>query len=190
MTPIRNRIIRHARVRAGDLVPHELNPRRHPHAQRKALLALYAEVGFARSLLAYELPDGRLKLIDGHLRKDVAPDMLVDVEVLDVNDEEARKLLLSIDPLATLAEHDPARLDELRRLTASDSDDLTNLWRSIAASQAAVEEAIDQARRAPRPPAAAAEQYLVLIECPDEATQLALLERFAAEGLSCRALLS
>jgi hypothetical protein len=28
-----------------------------------ALRALYAEVGFARSLLAYELPDGRLKLL-------------------------------------------------------------------------------------------------------------------------------
>jgi hypothetical protein len=189
-TPTRNRIARHVRVRAGDLVPHELNPRRHPNAQRKALLALYAEVGFARSLLAYELPDGRLKLIDGHLRKDIDPEMLVDVEVLDVNDEEARKLLLSIDPLATLAEHDPAKLDELRRLTESDSDELTNLWRSIAASEAAAEEAIEEARRAPRPPAATAEQYLVLIECPDEATQLSLIERFQSEGLSCRALLS
>jgi hypothetical protein len=32
------------------------------------------------------------------------PDMEVDVEVLDVTDEEARKLLLTIDPLASLAE--------------------------------------------------------------------------------------
>jgi hypothetical protein len=189
--PIRNRIVRHVRVRAGDLVPHELNPRRHPQAQRRALLALYAEVGFARSLLAYQLPDGRLKLIDGHLRRDIDPDMLVDVEVLDVAEEEAQKLLLSIDPLASLAEHDPAKLDELRKRTSSDSDELTNLWRSIAASGAAVDEAIDQAqRRDPRPPATASEQYLILIECADEATQLALLERFAAEGLSCRALLS
>lgn len=187
---IRNRIVRHVRVRAGDLVSHELNSRRHPHAQRRALLALYAEVGFARSLLAYELPDGRLKLIDGHLRKDIDPDMPVEVEVLDVNDEEARKLLLSIDPLATLAEHDSAKLDELRKITTSDSDELTNLWRSIAAAEVASEEAVEEARRAPRPPATSAEQYLVLVECPDEATQLALLERFLAEGLNCRALLS
>ena len=27
---IRNRVVRHVRVRAGDLVPHELNPRAHP----------------------------------------------------------------------------------------------------------------------------------------------------------------
>src|SRR5579871_2833078 len=96
---IRNRIKSHRRVRAGDLVPHEWNFRLHPEGQRTALAALYQEVGFARSLLAYELPDGRLKLIDGHLRRDMDPEMEVDVEVLDVSDDEARTLLLSIDPL-------------------------------------------------------------------------------------------
>src|SRR5437667_11907620 len=102
--PIRNRIVAHRRLRAGDLVPHELNFRAHPEAQRAALQALYAQVGFARSLLAYELPDGRLKLIDGHLRRDLDPDMEVDVEVLAVTDDEARALILSIDPLAALAQ--------------------------------------------------------------------------------------
>jgi hypothetical protein len=188
---VRNRIVRHVRVRAGDLAPHELNPRRHPAAQRQALADLYAEVGFARSLLAYELPDGRLKLIDGHLRRQLDPDMVVDVEVLDVNDDEARKLLLSIDPLAALAENDPAALDELRKLTPSASDALTNLWRSIDSAGAEVDYALDQARaRKPSTPPAVPEQYLVLVECPDEAAQLALIERFQREGLSCRALLA
>src|SRR2546429_4246898 len=129
--PVRNRIKGHRRVRAGDLVPHELNPRLHPDAQRAALAALYAEVGFARSLLAYELPDGRLKLIDGHLRRDMDPNMEVDVEVLDVNDAEARALLLSLDPLARLAETDQGTLDELRRLTTPESDAVAELWRSV-----------------------------------------------------------
>src|SRR5438034_11766157 len=102
--PIRNRIKTHRRVRAGDLVPHEWNYRLHPELQKAALQALYREIGLARSLLAYELPDGRLKLIDGHLRRDLDPDLEVDVEVLDVNDDEARALLLSIDPLAALAQ--------------------------------------------------------------------------------------
>src|SRR5207302_10763556 len=101
---IRNRIKGRRRVRAGDLVPHELNYRLHGTVQRDALQALYRDVGFARSLLAYELPDGRLKLIDGHLRRDLDPDMEVEVEVLDVSEDEARALLLSIDPLAELAE--------------------------------------------------------------------------------------
>src|SRR6266702_1926994 len=102
--PIRNRIKAHRRVRAGDLVPHEWNFRLHPELQKAALQALYREIGFARSLLAYELPDGRLKLIDGHLRRDLDPDLEVDVEILDVSDDEARKLLLTIDPLAALAD--------------------------------------------------------------------------------------
>ena len=184
----RNRIKGHRRVRAGDLVPHELNPRLHSESQRAALAALYEEVGFARSLLAYELPDGRLKLIDGHLRQSMDPDMEVDVEVLDVDDAEARALLLSIDPLARLADYDAGKLDELRAVTDSDSDALANLWRTIADAGAEVEKTLSRARReAPTEPP---EQFLVLIDCADESQQTALLKRFQAEGLKCRALLS
>ena len=75
---MKNRIKEHRTVRVGDLVPHELNPRVHSQEQREALEALLGEIGFARSLLAYELPDGRLKLIDGHLRQRMDPDMVVE----------------------------------------------------------------------------------------------------------------
>ena len=189
-TPPRNRIKRHVRVRAGDLVPHELNARTHSDAQRQALADLYEHVGFARSLLAYELPDGRLKLIDGHLRRDMDPDMEVEVEVLDVDDAEARALLLSIDPLAQLADYDQAALDRLRQLTEAPSDALANLWESIARSCADTEASLAGARRERPRPESVPEQYLVLIECPDESTQVALLQRFQKEGLKCRALMS
>ena len=99
---------------------------------------------------------------------------------------EARKLLLSIDPLAALAEYDAERLDALRDLTHSDSDALANLWRSIAAASVEVEEQLKR----PKPPEAVEAQYFVLIECADEAEQVALLERLGREGLTCRALLS
>jgi hypothetical protein len=128
---IRNRIKGHRRVRAGDLVPHELNFRFHPEQQRAALEALYREVGFARSLLAYEMPDGRLKLLDGHLRRDLDPDMLVDVEVLDVNDDEARALLLSIDPLAALADTQEQLHNRLLELTPTVSPELQTAWEAV-----------------------------------------------------------
>src|SRR6266404_5230904 len=121
---IRNRIKAHRRVRAGDLAPHEFNFRTHGDDQRAALEALYREVGFARSLLAYELPDGRLKLIDGHLRRDIDPDMEVEVEILDVNDDEARALLLSIDPLAALAQTQSQLHQLLLELTPVQAPDL------------------------------------------------------------------
>jgi hypothetical protein len=191
--PVRNRIKAHVRVKARDLVPHELNARVHPEVQKQALRALYGEVGFARSLLAYELPDGRLKLIDGHLRRDLDPNMEVDVEVLDVNDAEARALLLSIDPLAQLAEYDRQTLDQLREITHTDSDLLHNLWQNIQAAGDAVRDALDEAS-APAAPTGKGrevpEQYLVLVECESEEQQVELLERFRQEGLSCRALLS
>src|SRR5271154_372195 len=121
MKPPRNRIVRHVRMRAGELVPHELNPRVHSDAQRRALQMLYEEIGFARSLLAYPLADGRLKLIDGHLRATMTPDQEVEGEVLDVNDCEARALLLAIDPLAQLAGYDADTLDRLRQSVEADS---------------------------------------------------------------------
>jgi len=182
--PIRNRIKEHRRVRAGDLVPHEQNWRNHPDSQKEALKALYAEVGFARSLLAYELPDGRLKLIDGHLRRELDPDMLVDVEVLNVDDEEARKLLLSMDSVAGLAEADQEVVAQLREITRSDSPVLADLWRSLAESEAATQATLQEPVKPPP------EQFFILVECQDEKDQVELLQRLEAQGINCRALVS
>ncbi len=183
MKPPRNRIMRHVRIRAGDLVPHELNPRVHSDAQRRALEKLYEEIGFARSLLAYPLADGRLKLIDGHLRASMNPDQEVDVEVLDVNDAEARALLLAIDPLAQLAGYDAESLESLRALVEKDSAAIQSLWQTL-------QEASDKAHRDLRRVAEEddlPEQFLVLVECEDEEQQRELLVRFKNEGLTCQA---
>jgi len=188
---VRNRIKRHVRVRAGDLVPHELNPRLHSETQQQALAALYEQIGFARSLLAYELADGRLKLIDGHLRAQMDPDQEVEVEVLDVDDAEARALLLSIDPLAQLAGYDTRMLEELRELTPTDAAVLEELWQNIATAQEAVEATLEEARNQ-EPPVEKelTEQFLILVECGSEEEQVSLLQRFQDDGLKCRALLS
>jgi hypothetical protein len=179
----RNRIKRHVRVRAGGLVPHELNPRVHSEAQRAALAMLYEEIGFARSLLAYELPDGRLKLIDGHLRAGMDPDQEVEVEVLDVNDAEARALLLAIDPLAQLAGYDADLLEELRGQTAKDSQAIQTLWQALEAASDRTKKSLERLHHQDGP----AEQFFILIECADESEQRELLVRFQREGLKCQA---
>jgi len=186
---IRNRIKEHRRVRAGDLIPHEQNWRNHPDFQKDALKALYSEVGFARSLLAYELPDGKLKLIDGHLRRELDPDMLVDVEVLDVNDAEARMLILSMDTLAGLAEADQEVVAQLQEITQADSPILAELWRALAEGETATQTALEEAAKdsdRPGPP----EQFLLVLECRDEQHQVELLREFQNRGLHCRALVS
>src|SRR5438132_7633432 len=184
MNTIRNRIKGHRRVRAGDLIPHEDNFRLHPEPQKAALLALYEEIGFARSLLAYELPDGRLKLIDGHLRRDLDPDMEVDVEVLDVNEDEARALLLSIDPLAALAQTQEQIHRRLLEITPTDSEELKAAWRATAENRFAALSAT------PASADACPAQFLILVTCRDEQHQVELLNWLGGEGLECRALLS
>jgi hypothetical protein len=171
-------------------VPHELNPRHHNDAQRDALRAIYAEVGVARSLLAFELPDGRLKLIDGHLRRDLDRDMEVDVEILDVSDAEARVLLLSLDPLAQLADYDLEALDRLRDQTPTESDALANLWASIAQANADTDEVLEEANNKTKSEREVPEQFLILVECDGEEQQVELLRRFQDEGLKCKPLLS
>ncbi len=102
---IRDRIKSLRRVRAGDLLPHPKNWRRHPEGQRRAVQAALAEIGFADALLARETAEG-LMLIDGHLRADLDSDQKVPVLVLNVDEREAEKLLATLDPLAGLAETD------------------------------------------------------------------------------------
>jgi hypothetical protein len=197
--PLKNRIVKHVKVKASDLKPNPLNPRVHSETQRSILHALLQEIGFSRSVLAYVadadrlLPDQEgtpLTLIDGHLRREELGDGLVDVEVLDVNDEEAQALLLSLDPLVLLAEHDTARLDELRRVVERDSAAVASLWAALDASASRVQEALGEAdEKSPglKKEPLLEEKFYLLIECRDEEEQVRLLSRFQAEGLKCSA---
>src|SRR4029077_10757725 len=90
---IRNRIRELRRVPASQLRPSPKNWRTHPPRQRDALKGILAELGYCDAVLARELPDGSLMLIDGHLRCETTPDMEVPVLILDVTEEEADKLL-------------------------------------------------------------------------------------------------
>jgi hypothetical protein len=106
---IRDRIKELRRVPAAQLRPNAKNWRTHPQSQRDALQGVLAEVGYAGALIARELEDGTLELIDGHLRAETTPDACVPVLVLDVTASEADKLLALLDPLAGLAETDRER---------------------------------------------------------------------------------
>ena len=99
-------------VRASDLLPNPRNWRRHPDGQADALRGALAEIGYADALIAYET-DAGLMLIDGHLRAETTPDMEVPVLVTDLNEDEANKLLATLDPLALMATRDSDRLESL-----------------------------------------------------------------------------
>jgi len=129
---IRDRIKELRRVPARELLANPRNFRRHPKAQQTAMKAILDEVGFAGALLAREQDDGSLMLIDGHLRAETTPDELVPVLVLDVTEYEANKILLTFDPLSSLATIDQAVLADLTKLTPFDSDELFGLVHSLS----------------------------------------------------------
>lgn len=129
---VRDRVRELRRVRARDLLANPRNWRRHPKQQIDALRGLLGEVGYADALLARELPDGRLMLIDGHLRKDTTPDALVPVLVLDLNEAEADKLLLTLDPLAAMAESNAERIGSLLQTVRTESPAVEELLRRTA----------------------------------------------------------
>ena len=119
---IRDRVKELRRVKAGLLRPNPKNWRTHPQAQQDVLRGVLAEIGYAGALLARELPDGTLELLDGHLRAETTPDMEVPVLVVDLDDREAAKLLAVHDPLAGMAEANEQALAELLAEVETESD--------------------------------------------------------------------
>ena len=129
---IRDRIRELRRVPASDLRPNPKNWRTHPEAQANALRGLLSEVGMADAVLARELEDGSLMLIDGHLRAETIGEEEVPVLVLDVNEAEADKILATLDPLAAMAEADAAKLDAILREVDTGSPDVQQLLADLA----------------------------------------------------------
>jgi hypothetical protein len=109
--------------------------------------------------------------------------MEVEVEVLDVNEDEARALLLSIDPLASLAQTQEQLRDRLLELTPADSAELQAAWQAVA-------EGVLAEKKPPRGFDDIPEQFLLLVTCRDEKHQVELLQRFHTEGIQVKALIS
>jgi DNA modification methylase len=82
-----------------------------------------------------ELPDGRLQLIDGHLRAETTPNATVPVLILDVTESEADKILLTLDPLAAMAEADTEKISQLLQTVRFDSLAVEELLRRTAGDQ-------------------------------------------------------
>jgi hypothetical protein len=131
---IRDRIVEMRRITGKELSRNPANWRRHTARQRGALEGILKEVGVADALIAYySLKNGgALTLIDGHLRQDVAPDHEWPVLVLDVSDAEAAKLLLTLDPLAAMAEADAQALDAALREIDTGNAALQEMFAALA----------------------------------------------------------
>jgi hypothetical protein len=114
------------------LLANPYNYRIHPTAQRSALAASLAELGWIDTVI---VNDTTGHVIDGHLRVEDALTMneaTIPVLHVVVSEAEERKALLTLDPLAALAITDAAVLRDLMPLVASESAALNALWQGIA----------------------------------------------------------
>jgi hypothetical protein len=182
---IRDRIKEFRRVQANLLRPHPKNWRVHPSAQQDALRGILAEIGYAGALLARELPDGTLELIDGHLRAETTPEMEVPVLILDLDEHEADKLLALHDPLAGMAEANEETLVALLDQIETENDAVqAMLDEMLSEPDAPTNEAKEEAEKE----LTISEAFQVVIECRDETEQQTLYERMTGEGYSCKLL--
>ena len=182
---IRDRIRELRRVKASELIPNPKNWRTHPEAQKNVMQGLLAEIGYADALLAREREDGSLLLLDGHLRAETTPDQEVPVLILDVSQEEADKILATLDPLAAMA--------------GKNDDLLAELIEGIHTESAAVRDLLAQTLSAEQQQAKCSkvlnpkevivpEIFQVIVECSDESDQQRVYEKLTSEGFSCRLL--
>lgn len=182
MADWKNRIVGQGVKRASEFLAHPDNWRVHPQHQRDAVRGSLDELGWIQQVIENKTTG---RLIDGHERIWQAldhDDAEVPYLLVELSEDEERLALATLDPLAALAQTD---IVKLKALTAN-----------LPVKSPQLQAMIDKLRRAPGEVNADPGQpyvgakYAVLIMCEDEADQVAKLERFMSEGLTCRALLS
>lgn len=162
MSEHRDRIAGTVRVAVARLEPHPKNWRTHGEHQREALRGSLDDLGVSRSLTGvpadpkeqaklrklkarearerwcreFERSDGRVLLLDGHLRREEVRSKLVPVELLDLDAREQAELLATLDPIGALAGADTAVFLDLARDFSSTDPAVQKLVADVAAMNA------------------------------------------------------
>ena len=180
---MRNRVQELRFVKASDLTPCADNWRLHPKRQRDLMQSVLQSIGYADALIARETEDGSLALIDGRLRADLSPDVEVPVLIVDLNEREAKELLLVHDPIGALAERDD---EALSRLLEDFETTNETLERFIGEEfSLAFPNADAQSLQEPKP-VAIPNLFQIIVECEDETEQRECFEELTRAGRKCR----
>ena len=192
---IRDRVVELRKVPANTIKPNPWNWRLHPQNQRDALAETVEDIGFAGALIARETPDG-LELVDGHLRQDMFGDCMVPVLIVDMTDEEVRRLLATLDPIGAMAQTDTEALTTLLDALDINGEATRSLLEYLVENggfepEMPEEEDVDGATLPDLSNVVLADnQWQVLVDCKNESEQGALLVRLNDEGFACHSLIS
>lgn len=112
---IKNRIVGSAVLSPKEIKANAKNWRKHPKAQRDALVGVLSQVGWVQEVIINKTTGC---LVDGHLRVSVAlerKEKEIPVKYVDLTEAEEAVVLATIDPVAAMAETDALALDALLR---------------------------------------------------------------------------
>lgn len=180
---MRNRVKELRFVKASELTPCADNWRLHPKKQRDLMKSVLQTIGYADALVARETEDGKLTLIDGHLRADVSSDVEVPVLVVDLNANEAKELLLVHDPIGAMAERDDEAVLRLLADFEATSETLERFIEEefkIAFDADAAESPTNEKE------IAIPNLFQIIVECKDETEQRECFEELTRSGRKCR----
>lgn len=184
VSPIRSRIVGSGVKKASDFLANPHNWRVHPKQQREVLSGVLREVGWVQQVIE-NVTTGHL--VDGHERVWQAMNA-GDVEVpylqVSLTEDEEKLILTVLDPIASLAATDAAKLNELLQDIETGDPAVSQLLDDLAKAAGLVPP--DQHGQTPPTDL----EYRIIVECKSEREQTELLERFKHEGLKCQPLIS
>jgi ParB-like chromosome segregation protein Spo0J len=114
------------------LLAHPNNWRIHGMAQQKALAGVIGQIGYIRSVTVNKVTG---HVIDGHLRVALAlrtGQKTIPVEYVELSPEEEALALLTLDPIAGMAESDRDNVEILLQIAKTDDEDIASLLAGIA----------------------------------------------------------
>lgn len=130
-----NRIVSYGTMSANQFLAHDLNARRHPGAQREALIGSLNALGWIAPVLVSQRSG---KLLDGHARIEEALTQDENAEVpyalVDLSEDEERLALATFDPIGAMATYEREALDALLREVQTDEVGLQQMLSDLAQS--------------------------------------------------------
>ena len=139
----RSRIIGHDKVDPEQLTGNPRNHRTHPQKQRDVVRDSIEEFGFVKSVLVNKTTGF---IVDGHERvwqalnaKENDPNVLVDVEYVELSESEEAAVLAVLDASTEMAVVDPVKLDELLREVNTESQAIADMLTELAEESGALD---------------------------------------------------
>jgi site-specific DNA-methyltransferase (adenine-specific) len=130
----KNRIIETGIANPSELIANPVNFRKHPKRQQEAINGSLDALGWIQNVIVNKRTG---RIIDGHLRVDQAiahGEAAVPVQWVDLSEEEEGQALLSLDPIAAMAETNKQTMTDIMKQINATQDALAPYLEEIAKS--------------------------------------------------------